>query len=446
MQPKKMSKKSQAELFRSRLDQILNPKHALFRLADRIDWRFFEQEFGPLYADRVGRPGVPTRLMVALHYLKHSFDESDESVVERFIENGYWQYFCGFEFFQHQFPIDPSSMSRWRKRIGPEGIERLLGETLATAQRSKLLRQPHLKRVHVDTTVQEKAIAFPTDARLYEKMRRALVREAEHRGIKLRQSYRRLGKRALQKQSRYAHARQLRRARRETRRLRTYLGRVLRDLRRKCPKPDAPLVELFALAERLLAQQRHDSQKLYSIHAPEVECIAKGKAHKRYEFGCKVQVATTSRDHWVVAVDALHGNPYDGHTLSGTIDQIERLTGKRPHQVFCDRGYRGKEHHPGDVEVFLSGRRGLKRGLKKLLRSRSAIEPVIGHLKSESRMGRNYLLGREGDRMNAMLAGCGANIRKLLRAFFLAYFARVESRHWRGWLKLIPETGRLLSA
>jgi IS5 family transposase len=210
---------------------------------------------------------------------------------------------------------------------------------------------------------------------------------------------------------------------------------VLRDLRRKCPEPDAPLVELFALAERLLAQQRHDSQKLYSIHAPEVECIAKGKAHKRYEFGCKVSVATTSRDHWVVAADALHGNPYDGHTLSGTIDQVERLTGQRPRQAFCDRGYRGKKHHPDDVEVFISGRRGLKRSLKKLLRGRSAIEPVIGHLKSESRMDRNYLLGREGDRMNAMLAGCGANMRKLLRAFFFAFFPRIETLGWRSQVR-----------
>jgi IS5 family transposase len=430
MQPKKPKKSPQDDLFRSRLDQILDPKHPLFRLANQIDWLVFEHEFWPLYADQVGRPGVPTRLMVGLHYLKHSFDESDESVVERFVENPYWQYFCGFEYFQHELPIDPSSMSRWRKRIGPDGIECLLSETLATAKRSKLLGKTHLKRVNVDTTVQEKAIAFPTDARLYEKMRCCLVREAEHRGIKLRQSYRRLGKRALQKQSRYAHARQLKRARRETRRLRTYLGRVLRDLRRKCPAPDAPLVGLFALAERLIAQQRHDSQKLYSIHAPEVECIAKGKAHKRYEFGCKVQVATTSRDHWVVAVDAIHGNPYDGHTLSGTIDQVERLTGQRPVQAFCDRGYRGKDHHPDDVEVYISGRRGLKRNLKKLLRGRSAIEPVIGHLKSESRMDRNYLLGRDGDRMNAMLAGCGANLRKLLRAFVLAIFTRAERLRW----------------
>jgi IS5 family transposase len=321
-----------------------------------------------------------------------------------------------------------------------------LAETLETARRSKLLGKTHLKSVNVDTTVQEKAITFPTDARLYEKMRCCLVRAAEYRGIKLRQSYRRLGKRALQKQSRYAHARQMRRARRETRRLRIYLGRVLRDLRRKCPAPDAPLVDLFALAERLLAQQRHDSQKLYSIHAPEVECIAKGKAHKHYEFGCKVQVATTSRDHWVVAADAIHGNPYDGHTLPGTIDQVERLTGQRPVRAFCDRGYRGKDHHPNDVAVFISGRRGLKRGLKKLLRGRSAIEPVIGHLKSESRMDRNYLLGRDGDRMNAMLAGCGANMRKLLRAFFLAIFTGAARRSCGSDARLAQKLGLCQSA
>ena len=315
--------------------------------------------------------------------------------------------------------MDPSSLVRWRKRVGASGIEKLLAESIETAQRSKLLKRNDVARVNVDTTVQEKAIAFPTDARLYEKMRKRLVREAGERGVELRQSYARLGKRALAKQGRYGHAKQMKRARRETRRLKTYLGRVLRDMQRKVVAPDPALQELFALAERLLAQKRGDSNKIYSVHAPEVECIAKGKAHKRYEFGCKVSVVTTSKKNWVVGIDAHHGNPYDGKTLAPALEQARRLTGWETTQACCDQGYRGKQYWPGGATVLLTGRRPRSASLRRWLWRRSAVEPVIGHLKSDSRMNRNQLSGRSGDRMNAMLAGAGFNMRKLLRAFRL---------------------------
>ena len=170
MKPKKPKHQDQADLFRSRLDQILDRKHPLFILSDQIDWTVFENKFGTLYADR-GRPALPTRLMVGLHYLKHAFDESDESVVARLLENPYWQYFCGFEFFIHRLPLDPSSLVRWRKRIGPKQMEQLLAETLEAAKREEHLAEQHMERVNVDTTVQEKAIAYPTDARLYHKAR-----------------------------------------------------------------------------------------------------------------------------------------------------------------------------------------------------------------------------------------------------------------------------------
>ena len=280
MRPKKPDKSNQEDLFKTRLDQILNPQHPLFILANQIDWSFFEQEFGPLFVANQGRPGLPVRLVIGLHYLKHAFNESDESVVERFLENPYWQYFCGFEYFQHEFPLDPSSLVRWRQRIGPEGIEKLLQETIRCAKRERFIKKNHLAKVNVDTSVQEKAVAFPTDARLYHKMRLTLVRVAKEQGIDLRQSYERLSKHAMRKQGGYNHARQMKRAGRETRKLKTYLGRVYRDVRRKCPKPDEKLAELLALAERILNQRRYDSNKVYSVHAPEVECIAKGKAHK----------------------------------------------------------------------------------------------------------------------------------------------------------------------
>ncbi len=411
----------QGDLFRAQLDQILNREHPLYRLASEMDWSVFEQEFGPLYVENMGRPGLPIRLVVGLHYLKYSNNESDESVVERFLENPYWQYFCGCEYFQHEIPLDPSSLVRWRRRVGSEGMEKLLKETIEAGKRQGLIKAGHLERVNVDTTVQEKAVAFPTDARLYHKMRRALVRMAKREGIELRQSFERLGKRALQMQGRYSHARQMKRARRETKKLRVYLGRVLRDLQRKCPNGGGVWQHLFLLANRILGQQRADHNKVYSIHASEVECISKGKVHKRYEFGCKVGLVTTSRGNWVVAADAIHGNPYDGHTLGQSIEQMERVTGCRPSDAYCDRGYRGVKAEMGETTVHLTNKRkgNLPRSAWRWLKRRAAIEPVIGHLKSDTRLDRNYLLGEDGDRINAILSGCGFNLRKLLRAFFL---------------------------
>ncbi|KPK89234.1 transposase [bacterium SM23_31] len=412
------------ELFKNRLDQILNDKHPLFRLADAINWEYFVGEFGPLYIENKGQPGKPIRLLVALHYLKHAYDESDESVVERFLENPYWQYFCGFEYFQHEFPLDPTSLVKWRRRIGVDGMEKLFYRMLKTAQELGLLKRSHLHKVNVDTTVQEKAIAFPTDARLYYKMREKLVVEAEKRGIDLRQNYRRLGRKALVRQGRYSHARQMKRAAKETKKLKNYLGRVTRDIRRKVKDMDTELKEFLNLSERLLVQKRDDKNKLYSIHAPEVECIAKGKIHKRYEFGCKVSVATTSRDNWVVGIQAHHGNPYDGHTLKSVLEQVVRLTSCQIREVFCDRGYRG-HNCEGKTKIHITGRRKrgdpITRSLRKWLKRRNAIEPKIGHLKTDNRMDRNYLKGTDGDKVNALLSGCGANLRKLIAAFFLPF-------------------------
>jgi IS5 family transposase len=431
MKPKSQTT-DQGDLYRSRLDQILDRKHSLFQLADAIDWSVFEQEFGRLYVEKVGRPARPIRLLVGLHYLKHAFNVSDEDAVLRFVENPYWQYFCGFEYFQHRFPLDPTTLVKWRKRIGPKGMEKLLTETLQTARRRGDLTEHHLERVNVDTTVQEKAIAFPTDARLYHKARVLLVRAAKKRGIPLRQSYVRLGKQALIMNGRYSHARQMNRARREQKKLKIYLGRVFRDILRRCPQPDEQLTELLHNARRLLMQQRHDKNKLYSLHAPEVECIAKGKVHKKYEFGCKVSVVTTSQDNWVVGIEALHHNPFDGHTLKGALKQVARLVGWQPKNAYCDRGYKGNPKQVGATAVHLANRRksSMTRGEWRWFKRRSAIEPVIGHMKGDHRMDRNYLKGTEGDRMNAILAGCGFNLRKLLRAFL--------------WL-LFKELGRLKS-
>jgi len=430
MKPKK-PQQDQADLFRSRLDQILDRQHPLFVLANQVAWSVFDKKFGSLYAEK-GRPAKPTRLMVGLHYLKHAFSESDESVVARLLENPYWQYFCGFEFFIHRLPLDPSSLVRWRKRIGPGGLEHLLCETLEVAKREDKLTEQHMERVNVDTTVQEKAIAYPTDARLYHKARVLLVKAAKDRGIALRQSYLRLGKRALIMSSRYAHARQMNRARREQKKLKTYLGRVYRNILRYWAQPDETLAQLLQSAERLLNQKRSDKNKLYSLHAPEVECIAKGKAHKKYEFGCKVSVVTTSRDNWIIGVEALHHNPFDGHTLKGALQQAARLVGWKAQNAYCDKGYKGNPKQIGYTAVHLASRRksSMKPSEWRWFKRRSAIEPVIGHMKQDHRMDRNYLKGTAGDKMNAILAACGFNLRKLLRAFLWLIFKELKQLEW----------------
>ena len=267
MQPKS-GISDQGDLFRSRLDQILNRQHPLYRLADSIDWSLFDREFGTLYVENFGRPGLPIRLLVGLHYLKHAFNVSDEAVVDQFVENGYWQYFCGCEYFQHKFPLDPTTLVKWRKRIGPKGMEKLLQVTIETAKSKEYVTEKHLERVNVDTTVQEKAIAYPTDARLYHKARRILVRLAKRQGIDLRQTYERLGKRAFIMQGRYSHARQTNRAKREQKRLRIYLGRVIRDIERKCEAPDTLLATTLGRAKQIFGQKRNDKQQTLQHAGP----------------------------------------------------------------------------------------------------------------------------------------------------------------------------------
>ena len=401
----------------SALKPQLNPEHPLFKLTHSLDWEWFEGEFGREAKAVGGRPPLPTRLLVGLHYLKAMYDESDESVVAKWVENPYWQYFCGEEEFQHEFPCHPTSLVKWRKQVGAEGVEKLLKQVLQSAMQVNALKPRAIKRVNVDTTVQEKAIAFPTDARLYDKARRTLVRAAKARGLKLRQSYVRVGKRAFFKQSRYRCARQLKRAQKQTRKLRTYLGRVIRDIERKCPLPDVEMMSLLGRAKRIHQQQRSDSGKLYSMHAPEVECIAKGKVRQRYEFGCKVVFTTTSLSNWIVAAQAIHGNPYDGATLKPALAQTATLTGIAPEQAVVDQGFRGTQHHPDTVEVLVAGTRQFKGVLKRLVKRRSAIEPVIGHAKDDHALGRNYLQGQAGDRINVLLVACGFNLRKLARFF-----------------------------
>lgn len=404
----------QGQLFKTRLESFLNLHHPFVELSKRMDWDFFDGEFGSTFTDK-GRPGLPTRLMVALTYLKHTYNLSDEVLVEQFLENGYWQYFAGFEYFQHEFPCDSSSLTRWRKRMGEDGCRKLLSETLRLAHASRQLKTSHIAEVIVDTTVQEKNITFPTDAKLLHRARIKLVQAAQARDIALRQSYARVGKVWMFKQSKYAHAKQYKRSKKAVRKLRTYLGRVLRDIERKCPTPDDQLQSLLILTQRLLDQKKDSHHKLYSLHEPHVDCISKGKAHKPYEFGCKSSIVTAARSTWVLGVKSFHGNPYDGSTLKAALTNTEENTGIVITRAFADKGYRGKKHWPEHKHILISGRKKLKPFLQKLLKRRSAIEPIIGHLKHDHRLHRNLLKGMHGDHINAILAGAAFNFRKLLK-------------------------------
>lgn len=421
MKPRSTSP-SPFELFQAHFQQILNLDHPLCQLADGIDWPRFDAALADCYSEDMGRPALATRLMVGLHYLKHAFDESDESLLERWVENPYWQYFCGFDYLQHECPLHPTSLVKWRQRVGADRFEMLLAETIRLAQKTDQVKPDALQRVNVDTTVQEKAIAYPTDARLYTKMLLRLVTLAKRRGLRLRQTYVRIAPRLLKQQGRYAHAQQFKRARACTRRLKTLLGRVVRDIiRRAGAAVDEELATFLERAQRLSEQIKTSKGKLYSIDAPEVECISKGKAHKRYEFGCKVSVATTNKGNWVVGVQALQGNPYDGHTLSAALEQVERISQHTVAEVFVDKGYRGHDYQgDGEVHITGQGRESAGLALRRRKKRRAAIEPVIGHMKSDARMGRNYLKGVEGDRINALLAGIGVNVRKLLAVFWRA--------------------------
>ena len=424
MRPKERRGSGQGDIFRARLDQIIDLKHPLVRLAEKIDWGFLERELGAVYTDKPGRPPLPTRLMAGLAILKAMHDLSDEALCDRWVENPYFQVLCGEEFFRHSLPFDRSSMTRWRQRMGEDRLVALVQESLSVAARTGAAKPSDFAKVIVDTTVQPKNVMFPTDARLTHRARERLVRLAQARGIKLRQSYQRVGKLALIKHQRYAHAKQFKRAGKALRTLRTQLGRVIRDIARKI-EGDETLKDAFAtqlaLARRVRDQrQRQRGPKVYSLHAPEVECIGKGKAHKPYEFGVKVSVATPlmrcKGGQFVAHIKALPGNPYDGHTLGTVLPDLERQIGVNLQRIFADAGYKGHNAHDKHrLKVFTSGqKRGVTDQIKRQLRRRAAVEPVIGHLKAEHRMGRNYLAHRSGDAINAVLAAAGYNFRLLI--------------------------------
>jgi len=428
----------QKDLFRPALEQIINMGHPLVRLGQQIDWGFLERRLGEVYRSHDGHPPLPIRLVAGLLILKHMHSLSDEQLCARWVENPYFQQFCGEEVFRHEAPFDRSSLTRWRQRLGEERLAALPRESLRVAHATGALAPRDLERVVVDTTVQPKAVAHPTDARLMHRAIIKLVAFAKAHGIVLRQSYLRVAKRAAIMVGRYTHAHQFKRANRELRFLRKRLGRLIRDIGRKVAGDDR-LTEHFAplrsLAVRVQFQHhRQRGQKLYALHAPEVECIGKGKARTPYEFGCKVSVAVPvtrpKGGQFVLHSSALHGNPFDGHTLDAAITDIEKNTGIEIKRAHVDKGYRGHSH-PNKFRIWITGQvRRTTVAIKREMKRRAAVEPIIGHMKAEHRMDRNYFKGRDGDRINAVMAAVGFNFHLLIR--WLQSFLRA-------WIQAPPD-------
>lgn len=434
------------DFFRARLDQMIDLRHPLAVLSQRMPWAQIEATLAPLFAhkDRAGhvvedsdlfgpttavagagvsargRPRLPIRLMVALLYLKHAYNESDESVVQRWSQDVYFQFFSGMQYFEPRLPCDDSQMGRFRRVLGEAGVEQLLKTTIETAVGLGAVKPAEFERVIVDTTVQEKAVAHPSDSRLLEVARAKIAQLATRAGIKLKQSYAAEGKQLRRRAGGYAHARQFKRLRGVLRRQRVILGRLLRDVQRKLSDDTrATLAPWLERAWRIHSQRPHDKHKLYALHAPEVECIGKGKARQPFEFGVKVSMAVTHKQGLIVGARSFPGNPYDGHTLASQIEQTTVLLqdiGVKPKTAVVDLGYRGVDHLV-PLQIVHRGRyKTMSKQQRQWLKRRQAIEPAIGHVKHDHGMRRCWLKGSEGDALHAVLCAAGFNLRWLLRA------------------------------
>ena len=445
------------DFFRARLDAMIDLRHPLAVLATRLPWSRLEAELAPIWrrdartgvlpeeedlfgsgggvlaaagVSYAGRSRLPIRLMCSLIYLKHAFNLSDEETCERWAENVVWQYFSGKDYYEPRPPCDATQIGRFRAGIGEAGMERILVATIDTAVTSKTIKPAEFERIIVDSTVQEKAIAYPVDSRLLEIARHKIVVHAKRCGIALRQSFAKEGKALKRKAGGYAHAKQFKRLQRTVKRQRTIVGKLIREVRNRLsmgafdaaasPTAWVALNILLERAERIRTQQPQDKNKLYALHAPEVECISKGKARNRYEFGVKVSLAVTHKQGLMVGAKRFVGNPYDGHTLAAQISQCNDLikaAGSEVKQAFVDLGYRGVDADNPDIEVVHRGRiKSMSERQKRQLKRRQAIEPAIGHVKHDNRMIRCYLRGSIGDALHAISCAAGYNIRWLMRA------------------------------
>ena len=413
----KTDKTPQLNIYRVPLIQFINKEHELYQLAERIDWDELERDLVDYYCVDNGRPSIPIRKIVGVVLLKRMFNESDESVVDRWKENPYWQHFCGEVNFQHHWPFDPTELIKFRKRMGERGMERILKVSIDLFDRKEIQE----KHVLVDTTVQEKNITFPTDTKLQKKIVEKCRDMADKEGIVLRQSYIRTLKQLMIDQRFREHPKRRKKANAAARKIKVIAGRLVRDLERKMTVEQLKKYEHdLQLFHRVLNQEQKGTNKVYSLHEPDVRCITKGKEAKKYEFGNKVSLVKTMKSGIIVGALSFKENLYDGDTLDPQLQQVERLTGRYPGTAIADRGYRGKKTVLG-VQIRIPGK-PLKRATnyekqraRKFFRARAGIEPVIGHIKHDHRMIKNYLSGTQGDAINTLLAATGFNMMKMLR-------------------------------
>ena len=425
----------QLNVFRIPLVNVINMKHELVELAQRIDWISVEKEFAPYYSD-MGRPAIPVRKMVGCMLLKQMYSQSDEAFVDRWIENPYWQYFCGETYFQFEKPFDPSDFVHFRKRLGTDGAEKLLKLSISLFEK----REVEEKEVLIDTTVQEKNITFPTDTKLHKKIIEGCWKIAEKEDLELRQSYKRTLSQLMIDQRFREHPKRRKKAKSAARKIKTIAGRLVRDVERGLDDKDQleAYDEQLWLYYRVLGQKRDSKDKIYSFHAPEVSCISKGKDHKKYEFGNKSGFVITKNSGIIIGAMAFEGNPYDGHTLEPQLEQVSDLMGKLPKLALVDKGYKGRKTILG-VEIKMPGSGKGKTAYEKhrdrtRFRRRAAIEPLIGHLKSDYRMLRNYLKGVEGDMLNTIMAAVAFNMMKRLRQIREAIYFVLDllTGNWSG--------------
>ena len=402
------------------LEEQLNPKHPLYLLSDTIDWSVFETSFSHLYSKK-GRPSHPIRLMVSLLLLKSIYNLSDEQLIEEQWEmNVYYQYFSGFTIQQWGPPCAASDLSHFRDRIGSAGVEQILKHSI-----EKHGKNAHDKHVSIDTTVQEKNITYPTDSKLHKKIIDNCVKKADASGIKLRRSYKRSTKQLVRSTYNGGHPKRRVKANASKRKLKTIAGRLIRELERKLPA--GIFHEELELYKKVLSQEKNSKQKIYSLHEPAVYCMSKGKAHKKYEYGCKGSVVLTQTTGIIVGAMTFETNVYDGHTLERVLEQTENLTGKTPQTATVDRGYKGKQM-VGATSIQIpkpplkKDTEYTKRKKRKHFRRRAAIEPIIGHLKSDHRVARNFLKGQVGDQINFMMAAAGFNFKKLMKKLVKSIF------------------------
>jgi IS5 family transposase len=418
---------SQISFLMPSLGEQLDPRQPLKQLADRLPWLEFEQAFGKYYSPE-GRPAKPVRLMVGLLLLKQMFNQGDETVVAGWVQNPYWQYFCGMTDFQWAVPCDPSDLVYFRQRIGEAGVQRILQVTVQLhgdkAQESEVV---------VDTTVQEKNITHPTDTKLAHKIIRRCWKLADGNGVKLRRRYRKAVRQCVMAQRWRKDPKKRKAAQRALRKMKVIAGRLIRELERKLPEAvNAGQRGSFALYRRVLRQKPGDKDKVYSLHEPQVYCLSKGKEHKKYEFGSKSSVVMTKTHGVIVGAVAHAENLYDGDALRPALEQTRGITGGQPAKAIVDRGYRGRKHVDG-TEVLLPGKpkpgqsKRESARMRARFRRRAAIEPVISHLKHQYRLARCFLKGFIGDQVNLMLAAAAWNLKKWLRgaAFFWLQLIRL---------------------